>query len=67
MSKHGQRPSRQPGQSGLWREIYVVSAVMIDDQNAMERAWLDQLAAALNLDPGLAKELDQQVRAFSQG
>ena len=49
------------------REIYVVSAVMIDDQNAMERAWLDQLAAALNLDPGLAKELDQQVRAVSQG
>ncbi len=47
------------------REIYVVSAVMIDDQNPMERAWLDQLAAALKLDPNLAKELEQQVQAVA--
>ena len=46
------------------REIYVVSAVMINDQNPMERAWLDQLAAALKLDPRLAKELEQQVQAL---
>lgn len=45
------------------REIYIVSAVMIDDQNPMERAWLDQLAAALNLDAAMARELDQQVLA----
>src|SRR5690606_9396919 len=31
------------------RGINVVSAVIIDGQNAMERAWLDQLAAALTL------------------
>tara|TARA_R110002110_G_C13151292_1_gene690776 strand:+ start:54 stop:518 length:465 start_codon:yes stop_codon:yes gene_type:complete len=44
------------------REIYIVSAVMIDDQNPMERAWLDQLANALKLEPALARELEQQVQ-----
>lgn len=44
------------------REIYIVSAIMIDDQNPMERAWLDQLASALKLDAGIARELEQQVQ-----
>jgi len=43
------------------REIYLVSAVIIDDQNPMERAWLDQLANALKLPPTLTRELDRQV------
>lgn len=43
------------------REIYLVSAVIIDDQNPMERAWLDQLAAALELPQALTQELDRQV------
>ena len=43
------------------REIYLVSAVIIDDQNPMERAWLDQLANALKLPPTLTQELDRQV------
>ncbi|WP_372958198.1 tellurite resistance TerB family protein [Marinobacter sp.] len=43
------------------REIYLVSAVIVDDQNPMERAWLDQLANALKLPPTLTKELDRQV------
>ncbi len=47
------------------REIYVVSAVIINEQNPMERAWLDQLAAALNIEPSLAKELEQQVLTAS--
>ncbi len=47
------------------REIYVVSAVMIDEQNPMERAWLEQLAGALKIEPNLAKELEQQVLAAS--
>lgn len=47
------------------REIYVVSAVMIDEQNPMERAWLEQLAGALKIEPTLAKELEQQVLAAS--
>jgi uncharacterized membrane protein YebE (DUF533 family) len=45
------------------REIYIVSAAMIDEQNPMERAWLDQLAQALKLDAGLASELERQVVA----
>ncbi|MEX0606289.1 MAG: tellurite resistance TerB family protein [Marinobacter sp.] len=45
------------------REIYVVSAAMIDEQNPMERAWLDQLAQALKLEAGLASELERQVVA----
>lgn len=48
------------------REIYLVSAVIIDDQNPMERAWLDQLANALKLEPALARELDHQVQAAAQ-
>lgn len=47
------------------REIYVVSAVMIDEQSPMERAWLDQLATALRLEPGMARELEQQVRSVT--
>jgi len=43
------------------REIYVVSVAMIDDQNPMERAWLDQLASALKLEPALTVELERQV------
>lgn len=43
------------------REIYLVSTVMVDEQNPMERAWLDQLAGALNIEPALARNLEQQV------
>jgi uncharacterized membrane protein YebE (DUF533 family) len=45
------------------REIYLVSAIMIDNQNPMERAWLDQLANALKLEPELARQLDHQVQS----
>ncbi|MCL7944226.1 tellurite resistance TerB family protein [Marinobacter sp. ATCH36] len=43
------------------REIYVVSVAMVDEQNPMERAWLNQLAEALKLEPPLAAELEHQV------
>jgi uncharacterized membrane protein YebE (DUF533 family) len=45
------------------REIYIVSAVIVEEQNPMERAWLDQLASALKLEPALTRELEQQVQA----
>lgn len=48
------------------REMYLVSAVIVDDQNPMERAWLDQLATALKLPPGMPEELDRQVMAPGQ-
>ncbi|KMQ75119.1 DUF533 domain-containing protein [Marinobacter subterrani] len=44
------------------REIYVISAVMIYEQNPMERAWLDPLASVLNLEAGMARELEQQIQ-----
>lgn len=43
------------------REIYAVSVAIIDEQNPMERAWLNQLATALQLEPALASELERQV------
>lgn len=45
------------------REIYLVSVAMVDKQNPMERAWLDQLADALQLQPPLADELERQVQS----
>ncbi len=44
------------------REMYLVSAAIIDEQNPMERAWLDQLASALELEPSMARELDRQLQ-----
>lgn len=44
------------------REMYLISVAVIDEQNPMERAWLDQLAKALKLAPGLAGELEHQAR-----
>jgi uncharacterized membrane protein YebE (DUF533 family) len=43
------------------REIYAASVAIIDEQNPMERAWLNQLATALQLEPALAAELERQV------
>lgn len=44
------------------REMYLISVAVIDDQNPMERAWLDQLASALNLTPDMAAELERQAQ-----
>jgi uncharacterized membrane protein YebE (DUF533 family) len=44
------------------REIYLVSAAIIDEQNPMERAWLDQLAAEMALEPALVQALDRQLQ-----
>lgn len=45
------------------REIYLVSAAIVDDQNAMERAWMAQLATSLGIDAELAKALERQAAA----
>jgi len=36
--------------------------MMVDQENFMERAYLDELARQLRLDPGLRQELEAQVR-----
>lgn len=55
--------ARQADSPQAAREIYLVSAVIIDDQNPMERAWLDQLSEALKLQPDMVRELDRQIQA----
>lgn len=53
--------ARQADSPQAAREMYLISVAVIDDQNAMERAWLDQLGSALGLEPELCAELERQV------
>lgn len=43
-------------------EMYVASLIAADDQNFMERTYLDELARQLNLDDALKTRLEQQVK-----
>lgn len=43
-------------------EMYLASVMMVDQENFMERAYLDELARQLRLDPGLRQELESQAR-----
>ncbi|WP_449434595.1 tellurite resistance TerB family protein [Pseudomonas putida] len=43
-------------------EMYLASVMMVDQENFMERAYLDELARQLRLDPALRQELERQVR-----
>jgi uncharacterized membrane protein YebE (DUF533 family) len=43
-------------------EMFLASLLVIDEQSFMERAYLDELARQLRLDPALRGELEQQVR-----
>lgn len=42
-------------------EMYLASLVMVDEQNFMERSYLDELARQLKLDPALKTELETQA------
>ncbi|KAA0014576.1 tellurite resistance TerB family protein [Billgrantia pellis] len=54
--------AHQADSSQAAREMYLISVAVIDEQNPMERAWLDQLAKALKLSPELAAELEHQAQ-----
>lgn len=43
-------------------EMYVASVLMVDEEHFMERAYLDELAKQLKLEPALKAELESQVR-----
>ncbi|NQD75702.1 tellurite resistance TerB family protein [Pseudomonas sp. CM27] len=43
-------------------EMYLASVMLVDDQQDAERAYLDELAAALQLDPALQLQLEQQAK-----
>ena len=44
-------------------EMYLASLVAADDQNFMERAYLDELARQLGLDEALKQRLEQEYRS----
>lgn len=46
-------------------EMYVASVLMVDEEHFMERAYLEELARQLKLDPALKRELEAQVRLNS--
>jgi uncharacterized membrane protein YebE (DUF533 family) len=43
-------------------EMYIASVLMVDEEHFMERAYLDELARQLKIDPALKAELEAQVR-----
>jgi uncharacterized membrane protein YebE (DUF533 family) len=43
-------------------EMYLASLLMVDEENFMERAYLDELARSLRLDPAFKVELERQAR-----
>ncbi|MCY1428522.1 hypothetical protein D9M71_444090 [compost metagenome] len=47
---------------GMAAEMYLASVMLVDDQQDAERAYLDELAGALQLDPALQTHLEQQAR-----
>lgn len=49
------------GEPGLAAEMYLASILVVDHQQDIKRPYLDQLAAALNIDPQLQSHLEQQA------
>ncbi|MCY1345266.1 hypothetical protein D9M69_313210 [compost metagenome] len=47
---------------GMAAEMYLASVMLVDDQQQAERAYLDELAYQLKLDPDLQNHLEQQAR-----
>jgi uncharacterized membrane protein YebE (DUF533 family) len=43
-------------------EMYLASVMLVDDQQDAERSYLDELAAALKIDPQLQVHLEQQAK-----
>ena len=43
-------------------EMYLASLLMVDEENFMERAYLDELARQMKLDPSFKMELERQAR-----
>ncbi|RAI68221.1 DUF533 domain-containing protein [Pseudomonas fluorescens] len=47
---------------GMASEMYLASVMLVDDQQDAERNYLDELAAALQIEPQLQVHLEQQAR-----
>ncbi len=48
----------------IWK-LYIASVMLVDEENFMEKSYLDELARQLKLEPGLKVELEKQVRQAS--
>ncbi|MBZ9783396.1 tellurite resistance TerB family protein [Pseudomonas sp. REP124] len=48
---------------GMAAEMYLASVMLVNDQADAERNYLDELAAALGIDPDLQVHLEQQARS----
>lgn len=46
-------------------EMYLASVMLVDDQQDAERNYLDELAAALQIDPALQLHLEQQAKGIA--
>ncbi|MEN5199871.1 tellurite resistance TerB family protein [Pseudomonas wadenswilerensis] len=46
-------------------EMYLASVMLVDDQQDAERAYLDELAGALQIDPTLQVHLEQQAKGVA--
>jgi uncharacterized membrane protein YebE (DUF533 family) len=55
--------ARAASSPAIASEMYLASVLVADDQNFMERSYLDELARQLRLEPGLKAELERQVAA----
>ena len=56
-----QGPARAGSTPEIASEMYLASLMVVDDQNFMERAYLDELAKQLRLDPSLKAQLERQL------
>ncbi|AKJ98805.1 tellurite resistance TerB family protein [Pseudomonas sp. MS646] len=54
--------ARAAGTPEIAAEMYVASVMLVDEENFMEKSYLDELARQLKLEPGLRAELEKQVR-----
>ena len=50
------------GNPAMAAEMYLVSVILVDDQQDAERSYLDELAAALQIDPDLQVHLERQAK-----
>lgn len=53
----------QSADPAMAAEMYLASVMLVDDQQDAERAYLDELASALQIDPALQVHLEQQAKA----
>ncbi|MFG6175813.1 tellurite resistance TerB family protein [Halomonas sp. THAF12] len=58
--------SRQADSPQAAREMYLTSVAVIDEENPMERAWLDQLASGLGLDENVKRSLEREAEAAAR-